>query len=666
MWLQDYVGSCGVAPLLVPAVPVAFCGPGPAPPSPPPAIVPLSWTKRAVVTSDLAHVHGLDRWRILQLQGPAQAIQWCPDCGDGASAVCRQLCNTSVLCAAQVAGFDSAVFGATPADLTPLLFQWRGDAHAMGAGPPVWVSATGLSNMVRGRYAPQDAWLSLWEFLLDQLGFPAKLLPWIATVGPSYARTAPLPSDAEAQAVVRSAWWLANNSRLLVVANTPGANATRCCVGQLPCQQRQCTAAQVCPAPLAPPGVVNVSCMQEGWSSIITANGAQLPMPVFIRTDGNAEAAMALAAAATLMRASGAAGRDVRPSSGQPGAGPDGGLAAAMMEQTVGSGATATTAAGIVGSAGVAWLSTAERLLDYMFRWSTSQSFSNASQATHGIVWWNQQDAGAEGTAQWADVDYGDNAGNVLIGATAVMALGRTTSWRSRMLYALFAEVRTTGRNGLRPAAVRAPDLARRGWATYFNNLAAPSGSGPNAYTPHYGAYPSAYFAWAAAAMPAQRALFLPPALGYVAGLMASYFRGEWDWNESFSNEQARMLLPLAWLVRVNDTFLHRAWLNRVAGDLLATLQPCGALRQVFGTGREAGRCSPCAPGSNAAYGSGEGPIIFNGTEPVSDALYTVNFALAGLHEAYGATGNETSVAPRQPPHIHAHTHSPSLHFLRC
>jgi hypothetical protein len=160
-----------------------------------------------------------------------------------------------------------------------------------------------------------------------------------------------------------------------------------------------------------------------------------------------------------------------------------------------------------------------------------------------------------------------------------------------------------------------------------------------------------------------------------VEGLMASYLAGDWIWNESLSNELARMLLPLAWVVRAVDALIqqqqqqppqpqpqqlrqlrqhpqrqkpqlrqqqpslagnvaaarqYRVWLRRIASDLLASQHPCGAIKQEFGKGAEANKCSPCAPGSNAAYGSGEGPIMFDGTEAVTDALYTLNFALAG------------------------------------
>src|SRR5438874_9631999 len=98
--------------------------------------------------------------------------------------------------------------------------------------------------------------------------------------------------------------------------------------------------------------------------------------------------------------------------------------------------------------------------------------------------------------------------------------------------------------------------------------------------------------------------------------------------------ERARMLLPLAWLIRLEDTPEHRLWLSRVAMDLLKTQQPFGALREQFGGG--GGHFH--APASNEAYGTGEAPLVQKDGDPVSDQLYTTGFALVGLHEASTAT----------------------------
>lgn len=97
--------------------------------------------------------------------------------------------------------------------------------------------------------------------------------------------------------------------------------------------------------------------------------------------------------------------------------------------------------------------------------------------------------------------------------------------------------------------------------------------------------------------------------------------------------ERARLLLPLAWLVRVQDTAEHRQWLRRIAEDLVQFQDRCGAIREVIGDG------GPGIP-SNASYGTGETSLIQSDGDTVSDMLYVCNFALVGLHEAAAATGD--------------------------
>jgi len=547
---------------------------------------PRSWKDRVVVASSNLSAAGLDPLRILQLQDPV-GVDYCAggSCGAAnASSACGRACAAAAVVFARVAGVDRAAYGLDAH--APLLF-------ANGSG--VLVAAAALSNVTTGRSAPADAWRALWSWVL---GFP--LPAWRASVAPAYAAAAPLPASHAADAVARSARWISDASGMMARQDR-GANATYGCCrstsGTMACALEACTVAMICPAPHAPPGVANVTCLQEGWSSIIHADGAQHMMPLFVRTDGNAAAAMALAAAA------GAAG-------GSP-------------------------------AERAAWRDAAARLLDYLFRWSESQSFvgSNASDPTHGLVWWNQRDAAAAsgGVAKWASVDYGSNAAVILVGATAAAGLLESSSWRERMLYALFAEARTTGRLGNRPGAVSAADLRANGWRHYFADAALPSGE---TYSPHYGAQIAAYFLFAGAHTGFED-LFWGPARGYARGAMASLRAGVWTWCQSMTNELATLLLTLAWLVRVDGTAEHRAWLDDVAGRLLAYQTAHGGIKQFFGAGPEAGKCSACVPASNAAYGDGEAPLMFDGDEPLTDSLYGLNFALIGLREAFGATGDD-------------------------
>src|SRR5258706_16197262 len=77
--------------------------------------------------------------------------------------------------------------------------------------------------------------------------------------------------------------------------------------------------------------------------------------------------------------------------------------------------------------------------------------------------------------------------------------------------------------------------------------------------------------------------------------------------------------------------------MNKIAGDLLAFQQPCGSIREnlavAFGGHYR-------VPERNEDYGTSETPLLQQNGDPVSDQLYTTGFALLGLHEAVGATGD--------------------------
>ena len=63
---------------------------------------------------------------------------------------------------------------------------------------------------------------------------------------------------------------------------------------------------------------------------------------------------------------------------------------------------------------------------------------------------------------------------------------------------------------------------------------------------------------------------------------MKQYPNG-WRWTNGLAQEKARILLPLAWLVRVKDTPEHRAWLRTAVDGLVALQEPCGAIREELG-----------------------------------------------------------------------------------
>ena len=87
----------------------------------------------------------------------------------------------------------------------------------------------------------------------------------------------------------------------------------------------------------------------------------------------------------------------------------------------------------------------------------------------------------------------------------------------------------------------------------------------------------------------------------------------------------------------MDDTPEHRAWLYRIADDLLACQDECGAIREELGS---VGHGRYGAPASNEKYATAEAPLIQANGDAVADMLYTSNFAMVSLTEAAAAVGD--------------------------
>jgi hypothetical protein len=261
---------------------------------------------------------------------------------------------------------------------------------------------------------------------------------------------------------------------------------------------------------------------------------------------------------------------------------------------------------------------TARALLEFTFTRMTQGPRGNPRHPAYGLIAWGV------GSPAWEVANYGDDNARTILAALVASASLRTDQWDAHLLRALLANLRTTGRLGFRGDRIDIPDLERNGWKHY--EAAAPVNHAPN-----FEAYLWACNLWAYERT--GHTPFLEKARTAIGLSMDAYPTG-WRWRDSL--ERARMLLPLAWLARVEDTPRHRAWLRRVADDLLATMQPSGAIRERFGGG--GGHLQ--APASNESYGSGEAPLAQRDGDPVTDQLYTTGFALLGLREAAAATGD--------------------------
>lgn len=225
----------------------------------------------------------------------------------------------------------------------------------------------------------------------------------------------------------------------------------------------------------------------------------------------------------------------------------------------------------------------------------------------------------------------GDDNARTVLGALATSALLKTDKWDAAIERCLMANLRTSCVNGFRQECITADDLAAHGWQAYSESAYA-------LYTPQSQAYLWACFLWAY--QRTQHAPFLERARAGITMTMAAY-PNDWRWTYSMQAERARMLLPLAWLVRIEDTPVHRGWLRRVADDLLAHQDESGAIQEQLGptTGPHAYGVNP-PPNTNAQYGTRHAPVIQTNNDPAADLRYTMNFAFIGLHEAAAATGD--------------------------
>lgn len=222
--------------------------------------------------------------------------------------------------------------------------------------------------------------------------------------------------------------------------------------------------------------------------------------------------------------------------------------------------------------------------------------------------------------------NYGDDNARLLMGTMAAAALMDDDRWDEAMMMCLLANLRTTGQMGFRGDRIDITQLSSQGWRPFFERKIV-------SYSPHMEAYLWACYLWAY-----QRTgfeLFYKLARNALRMTMKVYTDG-WRWTNGLAQEKARILLPLAWLVRVKDTPQHCQWLKQAVDGLLVLQEPCGAIREELGL---SGRGMFPPPASNEAYGSGEASLIQQNGDPVSDLLYTTNFAFLGLHEAAAATG---------------------------
>jgi len=221
---------------------------------------------------------------------------------------------------------------------------------------------------------------------------------------------------------------------------------------------------------------------------------------------------------------------------------------------------------------------------------------------------------------------YGDDSARHLLGTMAAAAAMRSSRWNDRAVLEMLADFRTTGPEGFRQARIEEPELAQKGWRWFWEK--SDGRWNGERLIPHYQAYPWAMTLWL------YHQTHFEPLLRRteraIRSLMEAYPDGWGSEANRHETERCRMLLPLAWLVRVEDTREHREWLHQVSRYVLAAQHASGAIRQRVVRETTA----------NSQYGTSECALIQANGDPACDLLYAVNFAFIGLHEAAAATGD--------------------------
>ncbi len=265
---------------------------------------------------------------------------------------------------------------------------------------------------------------------------------------------------------------------------------------------------------------------------------------------------------------------------------------------------------------------TARNLNDFIYVTSVipqgPRGDKNAS--SYGLLSWNVNAPSQQG------IFYGDDNARGLMSTMASAALLKQDKWDESLLRAIMANFRTAGRLGFRQRRHGMDGLEQSGWQSHFE-------SSHIHYAPHFQCYIWACYLWAY-----EQTGYAPLLERTRTGvrMMMEAYPHDWRWTNGLQQERARMLLPLSWLIRVEDTPQHRAWLRRIGKDVLAHQARCGAIREELGVGSN-GTYGP--PRNNEAYGTNEAPLIQENGDPLADLLYTTNFAFIGLHEAAAATG---------------------------
>lgn len=264
---------------------------------------------------------------------------------------------------------------------------------------------------------------------------------------------------------------------------------------------------------------------------------------------------------------------------------------------------------------------TAEKLLDYLFYSSGFRSDERGDENSdvYGLLSWANTHLGAF---------FNDDNARCILGVIGASALMDNQRWNSFITDNILSNFRISSPDGFIGSCLWQQDIMANGWEWYASreNYIDPS--------PHFESWMWALYLW------------LYDKTGYkplleraktgIGHMMELY--PDWVVQNGIQQERARMILPLAWLVRVEDTPEHRQWLDTIVSKFLENQDECGAIREELGDATA--DHNNLLISSNAEYGKNEASLIACNGDPVADMLYTCNFGFFALNEAAEATGD--------------------------
>ena len=260
------------------------------------------------------------------------------------------------------------------------------------------------------------------------------------------------------------------------------------------------------------------------------------------------------------------------------------------------------------------------RLIDFMFHTSNMRAGPKNDPASpaYGLIGWATTNAGTF---------YGDDNSRAILGAIGAASYLNKSNWDKELAEAIMGNFRTTGKLGFRGERLEEADIIKNGWPFYQQRDLVH-------ISPHFESWMWACYLWL------YDKTKYEPLLSQTKKAIRITMEGypdKWLWGSSMQTQRARIILPLAWLVRVEDTPEHRQWLDKMVNEILKYQDESGAIMEELGKGKGMFRELK----KNEDYGSDEGSLIFRNGEKVACMLYTCNFAVFSLNEAAAATGDK-------------------------